>query len=882
MNAINKFQEKCNTNKYLTKLFILLATIGMSSSAIGQNLGPPFDEPNFIPANSIDDNLWILVLIGLLLGFHLIKKESTNKLANNKQEVRIHIKNTILKKHNQHPKPFMRIKSLFFMAALISSISLFGQVKNTSVLYVKDNSIFYVNSNTIDFSQTATSQTTRSASNYGTLIINSTATWSGASNSHYADGFVRTLNSNSFTFPIGQSGTYAPARINFSTTGTADAAYFNTAASSVGTTMDNSVTSISTIEYWKIASTNSATISLTWRAASAISTLTNATLTDLIIIGWNGTNWVQIPSAVDTTSILDGTSSLTSGSITSTISITPNAYQAFSLGNKGEACAPIVVSSGIPKTWNGTSWSPSAPTLSDPAVISAAYSGNLACNSLTLNADITLGNGELVEIVNGATGDGKIIMASQASVVQRTSNATAPKIQLTKITNLMRRFDYVFLSSPINDPTAFYNNLSSNQSAAVNGNFGTYSQSAFQNLKSLDDTGNVQVIVTTVPIGKGVRAWVKNQAPYSASTTSGSWNTEKLPIHIKIDGVANNGDVSVTVPSNSWAFVGNPYPSAIDGAKLLKAAGTNVRQTIYYWTFNTPITPMGYFTTNDWASWTVAGGVAACAGCTTPDGSIASMQSVYIKASNATPTTFNITNCMRKTINNTMFFKTQPKDRFWVNMNGIDDNSFSQILLAYSEDATVLEDPELDGERFATNGTLLSSLIGETKYAIQARPTFSPEDVVPLAVNQLNNQNCTISLGNKEGVFSTDNISIFLHDIQLGVYHDLTLSDYTFIQSSASDTTRFEIAYQNPALNNDAFNTNKCVAFVASGELKIQASKTINSIAIYDITGRKITEYFPNSRVYSHSFFHSIGVYFAKITFDDKSIATQKVVNGTK
>ena len=787
-----------------------------------------------------------------------------------------------MKKVNQYLNHLMLIKSVFIIVILINNSSLFAQVKNASIIYVSDNSVFYVDSNTIDFSLTATTATSRTASNYGALIINSAANWSGASDNHFTDGFVRTLNSSNFTFPIGQSGTYAPAKINFSTSGTADAAYFKTAASSVGTTMDNSVTAISTIEYWKIASSNSATISLTWRSASVISSLTNSTLTDLIIIGYNGANWVQIPSAVDATSILGVTSSLTSGSITSTISIIPNAYQAFSLGYKGEACSPIVVSSGITKTWNG-SWSPSAPTLSDPAVITSSYSGNLACNSLILNADITLANGQLVEIVNGATGDGKIIMASQASVVQRNSASTAPKIQLTKITNLMRRFDYVFLTSPINSDATFYSNLTSNQSVAVNGLFGSQINSAFSNFKTIDATGNVQILVTTVPIGKGLRALVRNQAPFSNSSVNNSWDTEKYPISIKIDGVANNGDVSVTVPSNSWAFVGNPYPSAIDGAKLLKAAGNNVRQTIYYWTFNTPYSyPSGTYSPNDWASWTIAGGVKVCGVCATPDGSIASMQSVYIKASTATPTTFSITNCMRKTINNTMFFKTQPKDRFWVNMIGIDNNSFSQILLAYSEEATVLEDPELDGERYSNNGTLLSSLIGDKKYAIQARPTFSPEDIVPLAVNQLNNQNCTISLGNKEGVFSTDNISIFLHDIQLGVYHDLSLSDYTFIQSAASDTTRFEITYQNPALNNDAFNTNKCVAFVNGGEFKIQASKTVNAIAIYDITGRKITEYFPNSRVYSHSFFHSIGVYFAKITFDDKSIATQKVVNGTK
>ena len=108
---------------------------------------------------------------------------------------------------------------------------------------------------------------------------------------------------------------------------------------------------------------------------------------------------------------------------------------------------------------------------------------------------------------------------------------------------------------------------------------------------------------------------------------------------------------------------------------------------------------------------------------------------------------------------------------------------------------------------------------------------------------------------------------------------EVTEADYKLMEHFL---TRFEITYQNPALNNDAFNTNKCVAFVASGEFKIQASKTINSIAIYDITGRKITEYFPNSKVYSHSFFNSIGVYFAKITFDDKTSTTQKVLNDSK
>ena len=170
-------------------------------------------------------------------------------------------------------------------------------------------------------------------------------------------------------------------------------------------------------------------------------------LPNLIIAGWNGTQWVEIPSSVDAVSILGGASTLASGSITTTSEVNLATYQYFTLAGK-DGCAPLIASSGNTKTWNGT-WSPSEPTLADPVVINSPYSGSLVANSLQLNNNITLADGETVEIVNGVTGTGKIIMSSEAVVVQRNSISAAPNIELTKTTRAMRRYDYVYWGTPI-------------------------------------------------------------------------------------------------------------------------------------------------------------------------------------------------------------------------------------------------------------------------------------------------------------------------------------------------------------------------------------------------------------------------------------------------
>lgn len=809
--------------------------------------------------------------------------QHNKKVFSNYKSIIIMKKSSYLRKHKI-------LLSFLIIVCFFVPKSLLAQVQNNGPLYVDDYGEVYIASGEYSFGVAGTTATSRSELNYGVLSFGPAATWIGASNVHFADGYIRSYGGIDFIFPVGQSGKLAPFKIIplSVTSGTVDGAYFSSNPSLVGNSVDSSIATIGTTEYWRVKGCDTssgpvctayiANITLTWQTTSGISTLTSSDISNLTIAGWNGASWQRLDSAVDATSILGESSSLTSGSITTTAAIDLSQFEYFTFGNIGNSCAPLVASSGITKTWNGTSWSPSAPTLADPVIIDGAYSGNLSCNSIVLNANLTVTDGQLVEIVNDASGSGKIILSAEANLVQRNDAAAAPSIELIKITNPIRRYDYVFLSSPINSGSTFYSDLTSNQKVAVDGNYGSQTNSAFSNFKSLDAAG-VQIYVTTATLGQGLRALVRNQAPFSTSNITNSWFTEQNDIYIKTSGVANNGDIQVTVPANASAFIGNPYPSAISAEKLLEAAGPNVVQTVYYWTYTTPMSAAFTYNRNDFATWTSAGGVAACSGCQVPNGKIASMQSIYIKGG-ASASTFNLTNCMRQTTGNDNFFRVTPTDRFWLNLTG-STGAFSQILVAYTNDGTLEEDAGYDGMRYGTGTTsTLSSLINTSKYAIQVRPSFDVNDAVPLAVNKLQNDDLTISLGNKEGVFNSSGTTIYLHDKTLGIYHDLSLSDYSFIQSVNEDLTRFEVVYQNQTLGNNQFLNSQVMAMVTNNSLEVRANATMVFIEIFDLTGRKIWESeIDNALTFTAPFYYAQNIYIAKIKLENGTTASTKLIN---
>ncbi|MEI6327493.1 MAG: prepilin-type N-terminal cleavage/methylation domain-containing protein [Candidatus Roizmanbacteria bacterium] len=182
----------------------------------------------------------------------------------------------------------------------------------------------------------------------GIFVFTANTNYTGASNSTHVDGYVRKYGLGPFTLPVGDNGVYRPVTIGGMSlsTDSVTAAYYNanpttaiTSRIDVGSfpalpsgapfssvLFDSTLSRVSTTEYWDIDGSTITTINLPWGAASGISTLTDATISKLTIVGWNGVQWVALPS-----SVVSG-STLTTGSITTIQAIIPSTYNVYTFG----------------------------------------------------------------------------------------------------------------------------------------------------------------------------------------------------------------------------------------------------------------------------------------------------------------------------------------------------------------------------------------------------------------------------------------------------------------------------------------------------------------------------------------------------------------------
>lgn len=777
---------------------------------------------------------------------------------------------------------------------MLLSISVFGQVQQNGTLYIGDTGVVSVFTTPYNFGTSpATTTTTRTTVNYGKLYFSAGTNWVAASDAHHVNGYVSTYGNADFTFPVGNGTKLAPARVQSAAlTSRYDNAYYSANPTAVGSTVDGgTIKAISTVEYWDLQSTSSAVLSLTWRGSSNVATIAaGTTLADVVIAGWNGTQWEQIPSAVDVNYLGSGTAStLTAGSITSTTAVNFATYSKFTIGVRG-SCNPLVASSGVTKTWNG-SWSPSAPSLADPVVISSAYNaGSFACNSLVLNADVTLAANQYVEIVNGVTGTSKIVMASSASVVQRASGVTAPNVEMTKTRESLRRYDYVYFGTPV--AGNFMGDMATAQASTA------ASASAFDlYYKYVTGAGGGWVATTATETGLGFIARTKQAAPFvDASTTDN--------VSVVIDGVANNGDVNLTATNDpaqnsggrSHVLLGNPYPSAIDSDKFLEQ-NTDLDGVIYVWTSATSYPGSGTYTQADYLAYTRAGSVATAAITGTFDGKIPSGQGFRVKIlpDGTAPTTavatanISFNNCMRVTDGNSSFYRTsqqsvsETKDRFKVNMTG-QDGVFSQILVAYLPEATLGYDRMYDAGRNSVSTAQFYSIFeGDGRLlAINARPSFANTDVVLVGLrkNNTNTETFVFNITEQEGVFADPAVKVYLHDKIANTYHDFSTGAFTFTTNEAIVNNRFDIVYQATALSTNDFALTDATVFLNNNTLSVKSVDNIKNIQVYDVTGRLVQQYDAiDATTFEGKFNHAESIYIANINFDNGAVVSKKLIH---
>lgn len=792
---------------------------------------------------------------------------------------------------------------LFLSLTVVSLGSLTAQVQNNGSLYIGDGGSVFVKTGAFTFGASSTTVTSRTATTFGKLIFANSVTESGAATGGtlFTNGYASTLSTAFFLLPVGQSTVYAPVGVLNAAAPSAGvhAAYFRTnpatadsdADTTADATLDPSIQTLSTDEYWDIEGDN-ATITLNWTSTSNVGTITNS-IANLTVAGYDAVQnkWVAIPSGTPT-------GNLVVGSIATSSAVTLATYSAFTLAERGIECAPVFAGTGSPVTFDGTNWS-TTPSDNDFVTITGAGApGSFVCNTLTVNANITLTDGQTIEVVNGISGTGVITMSSEASILQRNnSSAIEPHISLTKKSRSgMYVFDYIYWGSP----------LATTALTVLDGaQVPTFATGAFDSKYKyvsgdLTTSGGWQPL-NAIERGKGFIMRIKQQAPF---TTVGTPVTEQIAL--TFTGETNNGEVNVNIANTDLTatplsarnnnLLANPYPSAIDADKFLEY-NTNVDGVVYLWKAQTPNpgTVTAYIP-GDYIAYTRAGS-AAYGSVTneTFDGKIATGQGFKVKAllpGSGTPTsTVTFNNCMRVSGNNAGFLKTtalatttpSTLDRYKLNMSGA-NGAGSQILVAYLPETTLAYDRMYDAETLSVSGTQLYSILDNAtkKLAINARPSFETTDVVQLGVSKTGtaSENFSIAIAEKEGVFATDAVTVFLHDTVLNVYHNLANGAYTFNSNSVELNNRFQVVYQDGTLSNIDFESNNVIATISNQNLQIAASLPITEVAIYDIAGRLVTAFtVANEVAVTKEFRFAEGVYIAKIKMNTGAIATQKLIN---
>jgi hypothetical protein len=407
-------------------------------------------------------------------------------------------------------------------------------------------------------------------------------------------------------------------------------------------------------------------------------------------------------------------------------------------------------------------------------------------------------------------------------------------------------FTYNYWSSPVGDTSTSSNNTNytvssifkdgTNTSSPLNINFVTNSYDGIAGspitiadywiwkfANQPDDTYSAwQHVRSTGSLTPGEGFTMKG-----VSNTSGNVSLEQNYV---LNGKPNNGDITLPLTAGNDYLIGNPYASAIDAhafimenAPTIEGAG-NTTGTLYFWehwgggSHNLSDYQGGYATYN------LAGAVPAVAfGVADPDVDQSELigtklpgryipvgQGFFVVGENTGTIRFN---------NNQRVFKTEATSastfmrsdsassssedseedvdtRMKIGLKFNSINTYTRkILVTADENATMGYDWGYDAELYDIQAEDMYWLVNEGKYVIQGVNDFNLETVLPLGVHTTEDGSNMISIDKLENIPNT--MDVYVHDIQLGIYHNLKEGEYSFTCQAGVHLGRFEIVFSN-------------------------------------------------------------------------------------
>jgi len=489
----------------------------------------------------------------------------------------------------------------------------------------------------------------------------------------------------------------------------------------------------------------------------------------------------------------------------------------------------IIPCGSVTTTWNGA-WTNGAPTKTTAVTFAANYAStaNLEACSVVVNTGVNVVvNSGHTFITNGSVtvnGTGTFTVNNNAALRQIDASAlNVGNIIVKRNSATMVRLDYTAWSSPVTGQQ-----LQAFSPNTLSGRFyqylftGTTTPTAYQSVNA----------TTNFVGGKGYMIRAANDWPLTATIFNGQFT-----------GIPINGNVSQSV-GIGYNLLGNPYASPID-ARAFLSSNPSIG-TLYFWTHTVAAVGSTY-PQNNYASFTTLGGTAAAAGGAIPNGTIQTGQGFFVNATAAGNANFFNSQRVNASVSS-QFYKTATeysqieeteKHRIWLNLND-STNSYNQILVGYTNNATNGFDLAIDGEVLDKSNTMLYNIINDSEYVIQGKGLpFVDTDEVPLGLKTTTAGNYTISLDNVDGLFASQNI--YLKDNVTNTIHDIKAASYNFTTNEGVFNNRFSIVYKNAVLSNESFVSNESiVVFTKDEKIQIKASQEMASIEVYDVLSRTI------------------------------------------
>ena len=512
-------------------------------------------------------------------------------------------------------------------------------------------------------------------------------------------------------------------------------------------------------------------------------------------------------------------------------------------------------------TWTtDNEWSNiTGPTFETDVIIEGTLTvgelNNLDAKSLTVNGALTIADGGVINLKGAITNNGSFIVENGGNLIQTADYTGSNNGSMTvkKNSSLIKHLDYMLWSSPVSGQ-----GLQAFSPLTLDYRIYSYQTTTDTWVQA---TGNFEA-------GNGYMF----RAPNDFVTTPYIYGGE-------FNGVANNGDITVNfAPVGVYQDLGNPYPSNMSTAQFWAAnPGT---ATLYYWTnINAWDNQAQDYVANNWATFSLAGGVAAFGGSKIPTDVIEVGQGFVVETDNIlSSVTFD--NAMR-TSNSGVFFRaaTTDKHRIWLNFSGT-NGPLNQILVGYMNGATNGYDLGVDSKMFGWSGSALYSIIDnhESKFTIQGRSMpFDDYDVVRLGLRANQAGTFTVSIADIDGIFA-ENQDIFLKDNLTQTQHNLKNADYTFVSAQGEFLNRFEIVYRAALSVTTPELDSTWVVYTQDKNFNIQTqSFDLKEVVVYDMLGRVIYQSAAEGTTHSIANLNSNGVMIVKITTADGKEFSRKV-----